>query len=144
MKSGVLSLYAFQYHYYRYLTCEPHIFFFSCGVGSSNKHFAWLLEGHSEILYEKCLLWCLATKVLPLLLPASLRLLPEAHFSSDSLGEWSCQISFLFSDMFARSDGGSESCSLPPALIMGKKILRRLGQPGQTNLTLLDTATQLP
>lgn len=28
MKSGVLSLYAFQYHYYCYLTCEPHIFFF--------------------------------------------------------------------------------------------------------------------
>ena len=65
MKSGVLSLYAFKYDYDCYLTCEPHGFvFFPCGVGSSNKHFAWLLEGHSEILYEKRLLWCLATKAL--------------------------------------------------------------------------------
>ena len=144
MKSGVLSLYAFKYDYDCYLICEPHGFVFfpvewvvvintlrgcwkdtvkscmksACSGAWQQKHF-FIISSISEAA-------------------------PEAHFSSDSLGEWSCQISLLFSDMFARSDGGSESCFLPPALIMGKKILRRLDQPGQTNLTLLDTATQLP
>lgn len=69
---------------------------------------------------------------------------PKSHFLSDSLGGSGAVTSAsFFSDMFARSDRGRESCPLPPSPESWEKIFRRLDQLSQTNLILLDIGTQL-
>lgn len=82
-------------------------------------------------------------KVLSVIITNIFEAFPKACFDSGSLGEWCCQISLLFSDMFARSVGGRESCPLHPSSESWEKILRRLDQLSRTNLIPLDIGIQL-
>lgn len=64
----------------------------------------------------------------------------QSPLYSGSLGTWSCHISLLFSDMFAKLEEEENPVPYPQPWVMGKNT-RRLDQLSRTNLILLDIGT---